>query len=264
MAKKKQQYDPERAGAAFDKLASRHISRSYDEVFYDILDSLLYIATVGKEFEKEYTAAIELYGKDELEEFIQFLVDASDDFNDVLGEIYEHIQSAGKASMLGQYFTPQHISDMMAAMVGVKDNGEPMAMADPAGCGSGRNILAMAKHVAASRWKHQFFGIDIDRVCVKMATINCWLQVIPAMIVHGDGLSFKFWDAYEVVLNWSAEDSRWYSFVIKQPAATVEALEALARNNLTETIANEANKARVAKLEAHRAEREAAAKQHPR
>jgi hypothetical protein len=247
------------AFAAFEKLVNRHGYRSYDEAFYSVLDSLLHIATAGKEFEREYTAAVEAYGKEQLTTFLQLIADASEGFTDVLGDIYEEIRASGKASQLGQYFTPEGVARLMAMIVGGGETGEPMTLADNAGCGSGRNLLAMGARVAKDRWRHQFYGIDIDPVCVKMATINCWLQTISSIIVHGDGLAITYWGAYEVILNWDAEAAGWCAFVVKLSKEQVAAMQGLQSKSVLTKVLNTANGKRIENLEAHKAKREALA-----
>ena len=208
-------------GATFDAFVARYGSKSHDEVFYDIIDCMMHVASAGKEYKETYAAAVKFYGQDEIMAMISYIAEQSDDFFDAIGEMYEYVQSASKASRLGQFFTPQPISEMIATMVGIEYQGAPLSVSDPTGCGSGRNVLAMAKRLADSRWQHYFHGVDIDAICVKMTVINCWLQAMPSMIIHGNGLDTEYWTAYEVVLNWHAEGGKWCAFVIRQPEEVV-------------------------------------------
>lgn len=86
---------------------------------------------------------------------------------DMFGNIYtEMYQSKGKASVLGQFFTPPHVCDLMAGIIGenvITGN----IISDPA-CGSGRTLLA-----AFVKYKKGYYiGEDIDLVSVKMCALN--------------------------------------------------------------------------------------------
>ena len=95
--------------------------------------------------------------------------------NDVLGEFFEQQISNGRN---GQFFTPFPVCMMMAASFysgrkeKVKDDAVPLRILDPT-CGSGRMMVA-AQRVCGP--EHQYYGIDIDRVCVKMTALNMFLH----------------------------------------------------------------------------------------
>lgn len=90
--------------------------------------------------------------------------------NDVLGEFFEEHISNGRN---GQFFTPNHICQLMVAM-GHKESEEkkPLRIIDPT-CGSGRMLLASSK---LHGQEHEYYGIDIDRTCVKMTALNLFLN----------------------------------------------------------------------------------------
>ncbi len=105
--------------------------------------------------------------------------------NDVLGECYE-LNFCRKGS--GQFFTPWHVCLMMAQMLGEKptEQEEPLRILDPS-CGSGRTLLAGTK-VFGNR--QNYYGIDIDHVCVKMTAINLFLNgVFHGEVLCADALS---------------------------------------------------------------------------
>lgn len=96
----------------------------------------------------------------------------SSEGNDVLGEFFEQHISNGRN---GQYFTPYHICKMMVLLNYEAESyefGEPLRILDPS-CGSGRMLLA-AHHTLGPG--HEYYGIDIDRTCVKMAALNLFLH----------------------------------------------------------------------------------------
>ncbi len=99
---------------------------------------------------------------------------------DVLGDLYESQISLGEH---GQYFTPEHLTRMLAQMVGAAD-GEQVS--NPA-CGSGRFFLSMAK---VNKNLH-FYGVDISPICARIAVLNMWLFNLDADIYQGNSLSME-------------------------------------------------------------------------
>jgi type I restriction-modification system DNA methylase subunit len=182
----------------FEKFCAEYQGVGQDKVFIDLVDSMMYIGSLGKLQLEEYNRACKLYGSKELKEIIFEISEASEGFNDVLGEIYMHISSKYKSQSLGQYFTPNHIVDLGALILGIENNLEGAAMTDPAGCGSGRNILGMAKKVGQERYKHFFEGADVDLLCVKMCLVNCQMQTIPARVFHANPLEGTTWAVYDI------------------------------------------------------------------
>ena len=80
---------------------------------------------------------------------------------DVLGDFFMEHLSFGRN---GQFFTPEHLCDMMAMISMPADTNHIL---DPA-CGSGRMLMASAKLHRYGK----FYGADIDRTCCMMAVIN--------------------------------------------------------------------------------------------
>ncbi|MFN8250239.1 MAG: N-6 DNA methylase [Ferruginibacter sp.] len=137
-------------------------------------------------YEEEYLQTIEKYKDPELwPEFpkafaslineMEIRVNAFDG-NDVLGEFFEEHISNGRN---GQYFTPYPICRFMASIsqtdqIGDTDVGEgkTLRILDPA-CGSGRMLLASRD---INGLGHEYYGIDIDRTCVKITALNLFLN----------------------------------------------------------------------------------------
>lgn len=98
---------------------------------------------------------------------------------DVLGDFFEiHCATDRKA----QFFTPWPICQFMAKINGdencVNEPVDVKKIIDPA-CGSGRMLMAGSRIFGS---KHEYFGIDIDAVCIKMAAVNLFLSGIK----HGE------------------------------------------------------------------------------
>jgi type I restriction-modification system DNA methylase subunit len=139
---------------------------SYYEGEY--LDTILYYkdSALRYEFPKAFSQLIL-----EMEERVH-----SDIGNDVLGEFFEQHISHGRN---GQIFTTAPICQFMASIthanqVDLNDTSEqkPLRILDPA-CGSGRMLLAAYKTFGSG---HEYYGIDIDRTCVKMTALNLFLN----------------------------------------------------------------------------------------
>lgn len=137
-------------------------------------------------YEDEYLNTIACYKDSELRfefpnAFTQLVVEMEERVdsslgNDVLGEFFEQHISNGRN---GQYFTPYQICQFMAsithtdrAMDTENSEDKPLKILDPA-CGSGRMLIAASKINGAT---HEYYGIDIDRTCVKMAVLNLFLN----------------------------------------------------------------------------------------
>lgn len=146
--------------------------KSYDEE--------LYLATIGKYRDKGES--------DKFPKLLALLtmemegLQGSGMGNDVLGTFYEqHLYRKGAS----QYFTPYPICSFMASSC-FTDEGPSQNILDPC-CGSGRMLLAAAE---TGGRHHNFYGIDIDPVCVRMAAINLFLNgIFSAEVMCADALS---------------------------------------------------------------------------
>jgi len=107
---------------------------------------------------------------------------------DVLGEIYQAQITYGEH---GQFFTPEHITEVMSELVGKDSDGETVM--DPC-CGSGRFILSRAK----KNPDNYFIGQDIDERCCKMAAINMFIHDLNGEIRLGDSLTRKIHKIWKI------------------------------------------------------------------
>lgn len=105
--------------------------------------------------------------------------------NDVLGEWYEtHLADGHK----GQIFTPWPVCRLMAQIAYWDKANAPkrLKILDPC-CGSGRMLLAGSRVMGTL---HDYYGIDIDHTCVKMAAINLFFNgVFHGELMWGDSLA---------------------------------------------------------------------------
>jgi uncharacterized protein (DUF983 family) len=130
----------------------------------------------------------------ELVELIKIVGDLSENFCDPLGELYIEAISNGHN---GQYFTPEPICDMMAAMQVGTGMEEGKTVSDPA-CGSGRMLLAVAKLNRSCI----LYGADLDVTCCKMALVNMFFNSLQGKIAHMDRTVMIFMLGTKSLLRW--------------------------------------------------------------
>ena len=111
-------------------------------------------------------------------------------FADPLGEFYMQHISYGR---LGQYFTPEVITDFMAKITVDEHVQDGARFADPA-CGSGRTLLSAAK----INRNLVFYGADLDAICCKMCLVNMLMNSMIGEVANMDSLSNEFFRGYQV------------------------------------------------------------------
>ena len=114
---------------------------------------------------------------------------------DILGDIFQGGITYGEG---GQYFTPESVVQMMAALsIGdVEDPHHVKTVCDPA-CGSGRFLISIgAKH---RHW--EFTGQDIDHRCVQMTAINMGLRGMHGYAVWQNTLTLEVHRVYKIGLH---------------------------------------------------------------
>jgi len=120
---------------------------------------------------------------------------------DAVGRLYEVITSQNKSSMLGQFFTPETVVDMMVGIT-ITDNRERMLnILDPA-CGSGRMGISSAIYAMKRKTGAYISMVDIDPICAKMTAVNMCFNGVVGEVSCMNGLdmvgkSFRF--GYQVI-----------------------------------------------------------------
>jgi type I restriction-modification system DNA methylase subunit len=165
------------------------------KLFEDFLDICICCLS-GQRYEEEYLSIIKRYSKEKVDLFVtlfsQMVIIMDNDgagLTDCLGEFFQNHITRGAN---GQFFTPPHVTDMMAQMTVGEDMKDKTIM-DPA-CGSGRMLLSAAK---VSR-RNYFFGADLDSRCCKMTTINLCLNGLIGEVAYMNSLTLEHWGGYEV------------------------------------------------------------------
>lgn len=112
------------------------------------------------------------------------------DSEDVLGHVYQSIQSREERKDSGQYYTPNKVVNFIIENIDVKlQKGKPLKILDPA-CGSGQFLirayerlleqyreLGVADNIAHKKIvEEHLFGIDIDPIACVLAQANLVLK----------------------------------------------------------------------------------------
>lgn len=165
-----------------------------------------FAAGVRGERSKEYEAIAEKYTKqqnDTMGEMLGCLTLSAEDYQqqgryvDICGHIYHLIDMQN--SRTGQFFTPQHLADMTAAISlseeWLSQSVEKLGMIymqEPA-AGGGAMILATATRMQQLGYDPRKYlyveASDIDKNCVCMVYTQLMLYGIPAKVIHKDTLS---------------------------------------------------------------------------
>lgn len=186
-------------------------------MFEDFLDLSLYALQRDDE---NYLEIMDEYGDEEAQlysEAFDKLLDASESANhDVLGVVYEELGQS--SDHFGQHFTPHNLSDMNAETVmdedPDQDRDDPYSVMDPA-AGSGRLLISAAKQLPQRG--AEFYAVDKDSTCAKMAALNFCFFNMDGYVVHGDSLTQDFhtvWATESSVIGGSVyelDDDQWTS-----------------------------------------------------
>lgn len=98
--------------------------------------------------------------------------------DDVLGSIFEHLIPRGQQILLGQFYTPRPVADLLVAST--IDGARPFVL-DP-GCGSGTFLMSAYSYLAHSaNLSHKellsiIWGFDVSPFAAELAVINLYRQ----------------------------------------------------------------------------------------
>jgi len=118
-------------------------------------------------------------------------------YYDLIGYLYEdNVQSKGKQETLQQYYTPQHITELMGEMVINKKPEEYYnCFANDPCCGSGRFLLASHCN---SKGQLYCIGQDLDETSCKMSVLNFYIHGVRGSILHMNTLEETFYKGWRV------------------------------------------------------------------
>ena len=168
--------------------------------------------------DENYLDVMDSYSEEEAElyseAFDQLQQGMSEANHDLLGVVYEELGQS--SDHFGQHFTPHNLSDMNAEMVidedPDQDRNDPYSVMDPA-AGSGRLLISAAKQLPQEG--AEFYAVDKDSTCAKMAALNFCFFNMDGYVVHGDSLTQDFhtvWATESSVIGGSVyelDDDQW-------------------------------------------------------
>lgn len=200
------------------KLEQADYGRNPRDTFSDFLTmasiSLANVVYKDADLEKEYLDIISKYkNKNAFPELFQMLVNEyeREPFQDLMGRIY--MQGNFGNSGTGQFFTPFHVSDMMAQISlyqndveqKIKENGY-ITVCDPC-VGAGGMIIAAAKTIYNLGLNPQqtmlFYATDIDRRCFEMTFVQTSLLGLCGEVNWGNTISLETWRTYKTLFYYS-------------------------------------------------------------
>lgn len=179
------------------------------KVFDDWLDLMLYALTRN---EVGYMEVVNRYNNDReigtrpidyfANAFGLLLKVSSETNKEMLGDIYMELNVGNKHT--GQFFTPGHISDLMALITEPAEGN----ICDPAS-GAGGMFISCAKRMTNRQLDcSRFYGTDIDLTCVKMTSLNMCFFNLNGYAIWGDSLTTEVWKVWETKRSYLGGDIR--------------------------------------------------------
>lgn len=219
---------------ASDEIAKR-LRSIHDRDYYSVLGDFFEASAISVKnavdlndrdvYEKRFADIAKSYGEKGMKIFAECLSLFTDEihaaihgnamFRDFAGELY--MASGTNSKGLGQFFTPYHISHLMAEVNLEKDRflkeieeypDRVITLYEPT-CGAGGLMVAAidVMHAAGINYAHNMFidcG-DIDPRCFHMSYLTLSLLGAPAVVRLGDALSMKYhlaWFTPAYIFNW--------------------------------------------------------------
>jgi type I restriction-modification system DNA methylase subunit len=166
--------------------------------------------------EKSYMNTAKRYDNDELNLMAELLAATTEALTenprqDFLGETYMGLELGNERT--GQYFTPYHVSEVMARMNMIDaprfiERKRYITICDPC-VGSGGMFIAAFNTALDMEINPQtqilFTGVDIDRTVLNMAYIQCSLLGMCGRFTHGNSLTLEHHETLAtpmLYLNW--------------------------------------------------------------
>ena len=111
----------------------------------------------------------------------------SDDwiYADLLGNYYEYIAGKFKRSNFGQFFTPEHLVELMTKMI-ISDATEKIQRINDPACGSGRMLLSAHMFLKGNIIA---YAEDLDKMCCKMTVLNFLIHGVEGEVIHHNSLA---------------------------------------------------------------------------
>ena len=180
---------------------SRNIANKFSDFLSLSTYSLAQSFYHSKEIEDKYLKIAECYTKEQINTFAKMLTVVvkalEEEMQDFLGQVFMNNDMG--ADYKGQFFTPYHVSKMMAEIQLIDGDNlndkEIITVSEPCS-GAGGMIIAFAQSMKERGINDQnklyVEAIDIDDMCFKMTYIQLALLGIPAKVIKGNTLCLEF------------------------------------------------------------------------
>lgn len=170
-------------------IASIDPSRNFIDNFDDFLNFglSLFIANQSEEMQKAFLEHVQ---DENYQEAMKAFGEASVDYHDCFGEVFMDRISHGEH---GQFFTPQHIAELMAEVVEPEGEG----ICDMA-CGSGRLLLGGLKKARARGYEPWIYGGDLDNRCCRMALLNLCVNGARGEVRNTNAMTGECFGAWRI------------------------------------------------------------------
>ena len=210
----------------FNSLSGKHSRYTLFTDWVTMVSSTLIVRSSpqhAEQSEAEYMALVPKYTREELDTFAAMfaitVLALEEEPQDFLGSVF--MQSELGSDRMGQFFTPYHLSALIAQMTvnDVDASKDLITMSEPA-CGSGGMVIAYCEALKARGINYQLnsyvVATDLSEVAARMAYIQLSLLGIPAHVVWGNTLSlqvirewptFNFWPIAHKVARWKRGDA---------------------------------------------------------
>jgi type I restriction-modification system DNA methylase subunit len=154
--------------------------------------------------EQSYLDAIKRYDKAEVQQIVTLYATASlgmmENQTDFLGAAFMNLEIGNEHR--GQFFTPPHVSRMMADMTftGMEDyiREKGYITVDEPAAGAGGMLIEAANALQRQgfdpRMTMYFRATDVDRACFNMAYFQLSTLGLCGEVIHGNSLSQEVWD----------------------------------------------------------------------
>lgn len=157
---------------------------------------------VWNDREENYKSIMSRYTKKEQEKLVEMfnilLAELEENPRDVLGELFMK-GGMGEAAG-GQFFTPYHVSKMMAELAVLQPEQDGIVKMSEPSCGSGGGIIAAAMTLGERgddyQKKMRVVAQDLDLRCVYMCYVQLSYLGIDAVVVQGNTLSEAYMKGY--------------------------------------------------------------------
>lgn len=200
--------------ATFDRLC---YGRSWQEVFRDFVEVAAatihqqpyHVGLLEKDEDYEriealYLSTIKKYKAEEIDRIVELfsitVLALHETREDFLGEQYMQLGISNKHN--GEFFTPTHVSRMMAQMQmhGIGDLVQTkgyVTLSEPA-CGAGGMVIEAARALQETghdpRFTMLFQAVDVNRTCFNMAYLQLAALELPGEVIHGNTILMEHWE----------------------------------------------------------------------